>query len=181
MYGTFWRVSSEEEHGAVNSGVEISKFSPASISGLNAAFDELVCKSPHFQCGGHGFESRTQYILGQVMVTAGSVKAQQTSSNLVYPTYLCFRSSVGLEHPAFNRGVVGSSPSGSTYFCTCGEMVSLRSPKPQFEVRVLAGVLLMLHQLNGQSSCFVNRRLLVRVRHGAQFLYPYSSMVRAFA
>lgn len=60
----FWRVSSEEEHGAVNSGVEISKFSPASISGLNAAFDELVCKSPHFQCGGHGFESRTQYYFG---------------------------------------------------------------------------------------------------------------------
>jgi hypothetical protein len=66
------RVSSEEEHGAVNSGVEISKFSSASKRSVH-----LGAKDTRFSILSHGFESRTEYLFwdGLYGMTAGSVKA----------------------------------------------------------------------------------------------------------
>ena len=112
-YGTLRRVSSEEEHGAVNSGVEISKFSPASY----------LCRVRRVGLSHHTFN---------VEVT-GSSPVRDTFFGIGYGDgrlcksladkfescishLFCLRNSVGLEYRAFNTGVASSSLAGGTYF-----------------------------------------------------------------
>ena len=73
-------------------------------------------KSPHFQCGGHGFESRTRYFFGIGYGDGRLCKSLADKFESCISHLFCLRNSVGLEYRAFNTGVASSSLAGGTYF-----------------------------------------------------------------
>ena len=73
-------------------------------------------KSPHFQCGGHGFEPRTRYFFGIGYGDGRLCKSLADKFESCISHLFCLRNSVGLEYRAFNTGVASSSLAGGTYF-----------------------------------------------------------------